>query len=170
MIIDHFYCKKTLLLQHTLTLTAMKKAKIKFYSVYNTIILGLMGLLGLTTSCEKLGPDPVAEYGVPSAKFIVNGNVSNAADNTAIKNIRVIMRGDTSFTDNNGNYKVVEEYGYPGDQKIDIEFTDIDGATNGDFHNLDTLVEFKNAEFTNGDGDWYAGETSKEFNIELDKK
>ncbi len=148
----------------------MKKVKIKYYSAYNAIILSLLGILGLTSSCEKIGIDPVAEYGVPSAKYIVNGNVTNSTDNTPIKNIRVVMKGDTAFTDNSGNYNIVDNYGFPGNQKIDIEFADIDGATNGNFHNLDTVVEFKNPEYTNGDGNWYEGEASQELNIELDKK
>ena len=163
--------------QKNITFTAhfnikvMKKARNKFYSVYNSIIIGLLGILGLTTSsCDKLRPDPVAEYGVPSAKFIVNGKVEARADNSAIENIRVIMRQDTTYTDSEGKYQLIDKYGSPMSQDIEIKFSDIDGANNGEFNNMDTVVEFKNPEFVNGDGKWYAGETSKEFNIELEKK
>ena len=148
----------------------MKKAKIKFYSVYNSLIIGLLGLLGLTTSCEKLGPDPVAEYGVPSAKFIINGNITNSTDNTPINNIRVVMKGDTSYSDSNGNYSVIDKYGFPGNQDIDIKFKDIDGATNGEFNDLDTVVEIKNPSYQNGDGNWYAGEATQELNVKLEEK
>ena len=54
--------------------------------------------------------------------------------------------------------------------EFNIEFIDIDGAENGEYQSLDTIVEFKDPHFTGGDGDWYAGETSKEFNIQLNPK
>lgn len=143
----------------------MKKARNILYKTSNTIILGLLALLGFTTSCEKK-----VEYGTPSAKFIVNGKVISSDSNEAIENVRVIMQGDTTKTDNEGKYQVVNKYGFPGDQTYDIQFQDIDGATNGDYQNLDTIVEFKNPQFINGDGNWYSGETSKELDIELNKK
>ena len=143
----------------------MKKVKIKFFKTSNAIIFGLLALLGFTTSCEKK-----VEYGTPSAKFIVNGKVISSDSNEAINNIRVVMRGDTTKTDNEGKYQVVDKYGFPSDQTYDIQFQDIDGATNGDYQNLDTIIEFKNPQFINGDGNWYSGETSKELDIELNKK
>ena len=143
----------------------MKKVKIKFFKTSNAIIFGLLALLGFTTSCEKK-----VEYGTPSAKFIVNGKVISSDSNEAINNIRVVMRGDTTKTDNEGKYQVVDKYGFPSDQTYDIQFQDIDGATNGDYQNLDTIIEFKDPQFINGDGNWYSGETSKELDIELNKK
>ena len=143
----------------------MKKVKIKFFKTSNAIIFGLLALLGFTTSCEKK-----VEYGTPSAKFIVNGKVISSDSNEAINNIRVVMRGDTTKTDNEGKYQVVDKYGFPSDQTYDIQFQDIDGATNGDYQNLDTIIEFKNPQFINGDGNWYSGETSKELDIEFNKK
>ena len=80
------------------------------------------------------------------------------------------MLGDSVMTDINGNYQVTDKYGFPKDQTYDIKFKDIDNAQNGQFENLDTIVEFKDPIFKNGDGDWYRGETEKEFNIKLDPK
>lgn len=145
----------------------MKKVKIKFFKTSNAIIAGLISLLGFALSCEK---DPKVEYGTPSAKFMVNGKVISSDSNEAIENIRVVMQGDTTKTDKEGKYQVVDKHGFPRDQTYDIKFTDIDGATNGDYQNLDTTIEFKNPQFIKGDGNWYSGETSKEFNIELSKK
>jgi hypothetical protein len=88
------------------------------------------------------------EYGTPSAKFIVKGKVESSVTNQPIQNIRV----------------------YPEAQTFPIRFHDIDGNLQGEFNNLDTVVEFKNPQFTNGDGHWYKGETSKEFNIQLKPK
>ena len=147
----------------------MKKAKNKFYKTSNAIIFGLLALLGFTSSCDK-GPNLMVEYGTPSAKFIVNGKVNSKDTNTPIHNIRVIMRGDTSFTDSEGKYQVVDNYGFPNNQTYDLKFQDIDSTINGNYKNLDTIVEFVNPQFINGDGHWYEGETSKEFNIKLDEK
>jgi putative lipoprotein (rSAM/lipoprotein system) len=147
----------------------MKKVKNKFYKTSNSIIFGLLALLGFASSCHK-EPNSMVEYGTPSAKFIVNGKVISPDSNKAIENIRVIMQGDTTKTDNEGNYQVVDKYGFPSDQTYAIKFQDIDGATNGEYQNLDTIVEFKNPQFINGDGNWYSGETSKELDIELNKK
>lgn len=147
----------------------MKKVKIKFFKTYNAIIAGLIGLLGFS-SCDKIGGgDPVVEYGTPSAKFIVNGKVIASDSKEGIENIRVVIPGDTTKTDSEGKYQI-HVNGFPEDQKFNIEFQDIDGALNGDFQNLDTVVEFKDPDFTDGDGHWYKGESSKELNIELNNK
>lgn len=144
----------------------MKKVKNKFYKTSNAIIFGLLALLGFASSCDK---GSKAEYGTPSAKFIVNGNVDAKESNTPIKNIRVIMNRDTSFTDGEGHYQV-ESGEFPNNQTFQINFQDIDGAINGEYQNLDTIVEFVNPQFVNGDGNWYEGETSKDLNVKLDKK
>ena len=147
----------------------MKRVKNKFYKTSNAIIFGLLALLGFASSCSK-EPNSKVEYGTPSAKFIVNGKVNSKETNIPIKNIRVVMDRDTSFTDNEGNYQVVENNGFPDNQTFHIHFQDIDSTINGDYENLDTTVEFVNPQFVNGDGHWYEGETSKEFNVKLDKK
>ncbi len=53
---------------------------------------------------------------------------------------------------------------------FNIQYRDEDGAANGEYNDLDTIIEFKNPQFVNGDGSWYAGETSKEFDIKLTPK
>lgn len=144
----------------------MKRLEIKFLKTYNAIIAVVLTLLGFASSCILFG----CEYGTPSAKFIVKGKVESAEDNKAIQNIRVVMLGDSVTTDINGNYEVTDKYSFPKDQTYNIKFKDIDNALNGEFENLDTIVEFKDPIFKNGDGDWYRGETEKEFNIKLDPK
>ncbi|MDD4500573.1 MAG: radical SAM-associated putative lipoprotein [Bacteroidales bacterium] len=139
--------------------------KIKILKTFNILIAGLLAILGFATACV-----PAAEYGTPSAKFIVNGNVKSSETDQPIKNIRVSMQGDTTYTDANGAYQVIDEWGFPTDQTYNIEFQDIDGNANGVFSDLDTIVEFKNPEFSDGDGSWYRGETSKEFDVKLTPK
>ncbi len=146
----------------------MKKAKNKFYKTSNVIIWGLMAFFGFASSCNKL-PNFKTEYGTPHAKFIVNGKVAAIGTNTPIENIRVIMSRDTSFTDSQGKYQV-SNTDFPANQTFQINFKDVDSTANGDYKSLDTTVEFVDPKFTDGDGHWNAGETSEEFDVELDKK
>ena len=140
----------------------MKKVIRRILKSYNLILASMLTVLGFSVSCEMK-----AEYGVPSAKFIVNGNVQSSLDNTPVKNIRVIMQGDTTLTDDSGNFVVMDKYGFPTSQIFDIKFLDIDSTENGSFENKDTTVSFVNPKFTKGNGHWYEGETSKELNIKL---
>ncbi len=146
----------------------MSKAKITFLKTSNAILAGLIALLGFASSCEKINPK--VEYGTPSAKFIVNGRVLSADSYKAIPNIRVVMRNDSTTTDSEGRYQVVDNFGFPTDQSYAIQFKDMDGAANGDYQNLDTVLEFKDPQFENGDGNWYSGESSKTLDIELNQK
>ena len=143
----------------------MKKVEIKFLKSYNAIIAAILVILGFASSCDSKD-----EYGTPSAKFIVNGKVESSENNAALENIQVIMQSDTVRTDENGNYQITDKWGFPVDQTYTIQFRDIDDIENGEFENLDTIVEFKDSQFTDGDGDWYEGETEKEFNIKLTPK
>jgi putative lipoprotein (rSAM/lipoprotein system) len=146
----------------------MKKFEHKVLKIYNVLISGFLALLGFASSCDIGGV--YAEYGTPSAKFIVNGKIESAATSQPIENIRVIMQGDTAVSDQYGKYQVIDRWGFPQDQSYSIEIEDIDGTINGEFENLDTIVEFKNPKFTKGDGDWYKGETSIDFNVKMNPK
>ena len=148
----------------------MKTIQIKFLKTYNLMLAGLLALLGFASACESIIPEPIVEYGTPSAKFIVNGKIESEDSNTPIENIRVVMQGDTVMSDSEGKYQVTDKWGFPGDQTYKIEFRDIDGNLNGAYEDLDTNVEFKNPQYTGGDGKWYSGETATEFNIKLTSK
>ncbi|PKP48638.1 MAG: hypothetical protein CVT94_07650 [Bacteroidetes bacterium HGW-Bacteroidetes-11] len=140
----------------------MKIARIKFLKTYNVLIAGLLAILGFASACDSKD-----EYGTPSAKFIIKGNVKSIENNQPIENISVIIQGDTSYTDADGAYQVVDKWGFPDDQTYNIRFQDTDGELNGTYKELDTIVEFKNPKFTGGDGNWYSGETSKDFDVKL---
>jgi putative lipoprotein (rSAM/lipoprotein system) len=131
------------------------------YSILLSLILGLFGILQY--SCTK--------YGTPSAKFRVAGTIKSDSTGNNIQNISVIGdQYDTVFSDANGFYQI-QTGGFPLDTvMIQIKFSDIDGTQNGSFQDIDTVVEFDNPQFNAGDGDWYAGETNKVFNIKLKPK
>lgn len=144
----------------------MDMIKNGYLRFYNAIIVSLLALLGF--ACSN-GTAPV-EYGSPSAKFIVNGNVSSAETNEPVRNIRVVMQNDTAYTDQEGSYQVADNWGFSTDQTYIIKFTDIDNELNGAYHAIDTVVVFNDPEFTGGDGKWYSGETTKILDIKLTPK
>lgn len=134
-----------------------------FLKSVNVIIAALLSLLGFSTACDIDAP---VEYGTPHAKYIVNGKVTAAKSGEAINHIQVASEQDTTTTDANGAYQLIQE-DFPGDLTFELSFTDTDGDPNGSFAPLDTTVVFTNPEFVNGDKGWYNGETEKEFNIQL---
>ncbi|PKP08708.1 MAG: hypothetical protein CVU09_14210 [Bacteroidetes bacterium HGW-Bacteroidetes-4] len=143
----------------------MKRFERKILSTYNLILTALLTLLGFST-CTIV--EPRDEYGTPSASFKVNGKVSDKLTSRPIQDIKVIMQGDSTQTDSEGRFSL-SQVNFPADQIFVIQFKDIDGAANGgQFQAKDTLVEFKNPQFTGGDGSWYQGETSLELDMNLE--
>ena len=130
---------------------------------YNLFIAFILSILGFSTSCEK---DPVVEYGVPTTRFKVKGTITNQAK-TPVEGIRVVMYPDSTLTDASGNYEV-EVLEFPSDRNFTLNYKDIDGATNGEFAKKDSIVEFNNNQYQNGDGNWYEGEVEKTVDIKLE--
>lgn len=150
----------------------MKKVKLGFFKKYNGLISLLMAVLGFATACEQVADEygtPYAEYGTPTAKFIVKGTVKAENTDSTISNIGVVMYGDTSYTDESGNYQV-ETTDFPTDLSLPLLFTDIDGETNGEYQDLDTIAEFIDPEFTEDSESWYEGETEQTINVNLKPK
>lgn len=150
----------------------MEKIQRGFLLNWNRLLRMMMTILGFSTaaslsSCKD--ETQRAEYGTPSAKFIVNGQVKSEQDNAAIANIQVTMQGDTTFTDAQGKYEV-DVIEFPTDQEFLIKFEDIDGTANGEYQTQENPVEFTDVEFTNGSGNWYAGETSETLDVNLKTK
>jgi len=141
--------------------------KTRYLKTYNKLISYLLALLGVSLACSNgcaMYGTP-AEYGTPNATFKVLGKVTTEQD-VAIPNIQVVLDYDTAFTDNLGNYQV-QTVNFPDNQIFPVHFKDVDEVQNGEFQPLDTVVEFKDPQFTGGTGNWNAGETEKEFNIKL---
>jgi putative lipoprotein (rSAM/lipoprotein system) len=142
----------------------VKKAKLQFWKKQNAIMASFLALLGFASSCKN---DSQVKYGIPAADFIVKGKVESALNNTPINNIRIILNQDSLVTDVNGNYQFPAISDIAGNKTYAVRFKDIDGATNVQFKTLDTIVSFTNPVYTNGDGEWYEGETEKVFNVKL---
>ncbi len=148
-------------------MSAMKKAKRIILVSYNVLITYLMAILGFLSSCRDT---PADEYGSPHALFKAKGNVSSAAAQQPIEGIKVTSQIDTVFTGIEGQFEINAGVDLPTGQSFNLKFQDSDGAANGEFQELDTIVEFNNPVFTGGDGHWYQGETEKEFNVQLKGK
>jgi putative lipoprotein (rSAM/lipoprotein system) len=145
----------------------IRKILLPKYSFFLSLILGI---IGIQTGCNNAEyGTPVAEYGTPSAKFIVTGKIESDSTSVQIPNIRVDMMSDTVQSDLNGNYNLQTE-SFPETQTFHIHFRDVDNSLNGSYKDLDTTITFQNPQFTNGDGEWYEGETTKEFNVKLKPK
>jgi len=132
--------------------------KIKFLKTYNALIAILLVVFGISCVASK-------EYGTPDAKFIVKGKVSSKETKEPIEDIRVTMNWHNDITNEKGDYRV-ENNDFPGDRAFLVKFHD----TKGIYMDLDTLIEFKNPQFTGGDKNWYSGETSKTVDIQLTEK
>jgi putative lipoprotein (rSAM/lipoprotein system) len=150
----------------------MKNPTLFLYKNYNKLLRILLSLLGFGAVCS-LGScmygSPAVEYGTPYATFKVNGNVKAEATSEVLPNIRVVMGNDTTFTDGSGNYRVSNEE-FAGSQAFLLEFKDVNGETGGEYHALDTIVEFIDPEFTGGLDTWDRGTTEKELNVKLKNK
>lgn len=143
----------------------MKRFERKFLNTYNLLLTALLTLLGFS-NCTII--EPKDEYGSPSATFKVNGKVSDKVTTRAIQGIKVVMQGDSTLTNSEGRF-TVSQVSFPNNQDFVIQFKDLDGSANGgQFQPKDTLVEFKDPEFTNGDDSWYQGETSMELNVNME--
>ena len=148
----------------------MKRIQIKWLKTYNVIIGAILGTLGFTvSSCGTDYGTPLTEYGTPHADFIIQGKVMDRQTNQPIKDILVGQDWKNVSTDADGKYEIVAKL-FPESQVIPIQFRDIDGDLNGSYMDLDTIVEFKDPQFTGGDKNWYKGKTIKEFNIQLNPK
>ena len=139
--------------------------KHNFLKTSNKIIAFILGLLGFSAGCL-----PVAEYGVPSANFILNGNIKSTTTEQPINNIKVTMRSDTAISDENGTFSI-KINDFPENQTYNVTIEDIDSIQNGHFENKDTTVTFPDNNFVGGeDDDWYEGETQQNISIYLDDK
>lgn len=138
-----------------------KKVRIGYKKLFS-FILSMLGIGATFSACEWNAP---MEYGTPHARFKVNGKVTDKM-NKEIQGVKVIMQYDTVYTNNLGNYEI-NTSDFPSSKNFPISFEDVDGSTNGLYVKMDTIVAFVDPEFINGDGHWYSGETSEEFNIQL---
>jgi len=102
------------------------------------LILGLTGI-----SCDNgNGPGPQPEYGMPYAKYVLDGTVVNAETEEPVEGIRVKFPSDASdydsssmtFSDENGDWSITKQIypcGADGSSECDVSAQDVDGDENG---------------------------------------
>lgn len=154
-----------------------KTMKIKYLKLKNWLLASLAGLLGINVGCKTPDSPPVAEYGCPSADYIVKGTVTDS-QNKPVSGITVSLGdrdnpsasyGQTVNTAEDGTYEYIIT-DYPENQyQITLRFSDFDGSFNGLY--ADTLVDvsFKDIPYTGGSGRWYQGTATATVDVRLRK-
>lgn len=156
----------------------------RFYRWYNAVLTALLSMLGYGCSSDE--PDmygtPVAEYGVPYATYMVEGTVTDEANNP-IQGIKTSIKGifpngdkvyvdavDSVLSDASGKYQLRYRGMDRPEYKLIVE--DTDGEANGGEFLSDTLdIEYgKAVKVKNGDGAWNGGEYMIQQPVRLKKK
>lgn len=159
-------------------------------------ILGLLGFSTVANSCDVV--DDIlgfgtAMYGCPSADYVFNTEVEDAATEEAIKGIRVsvIERGERQYWDSETGIAYYEPYidtlasGYTLEDgtvslsvnsfptnEHEIAFDDVDGPANGgEYSSANVNVAVSNEDYKNpGESGWYKGVATKSVGVKLTKK
>jgi len=131
--------------------------RIKYLKLKSWLIASAASLLGINISCEM----PV-EYGTPEARYDVKGVVS-APDGSPVQGIAVGYHSDT--TDAQGRYQV--SYHIFPNEDIQLSFSDIDSTLNGSFRDTPVTLATHDVPLTDGDGHWFHGHGSINYNITL---
>jgi putative lipoprotein (rSAM/lipoprotein system) len=157
----------------------MKKKWLKFLEAT------LLSVLSLLTGCDDLPihiNNPMVEYGMPHADFVLQGTVTRAGGNRQpIPNIRVVRPydpdnllapGDTVYTDEQGKFVIgFDDYEFFNNStsKYRLNAEDIDGPENGgQFQSATVTGTFTRKNQTKkGDG-WFLGRFEITRNIALE--
>lgn len=125
--------------------------KVKLYHWYNAVLTSLLALLGYGCSLSEpeLYGTPVVEYGTPTVRYSINGEVTDE-DGNPIKNIKASVKAgpyeegniyhpiDSTKTDENGTFTIDNLQNFSlGNQILILE--DLDGEENGGQFLSDTL-------------------------------
>lgn len=161
----------------------MKRLKISFFQLCNSLIATILGVIGLS-SCKQNPIYPPVEYGCPHADFIVNGNVVDKDSDKPIENIRVVIesdtttsiqdaervRNDTTYTKPDGSYSFRQDLFEASDMVVKVKFEDIDSTANGEYESANTTLRISKEDFKGGQGRWFRGETKQTVDMKLTPK
>lgn len=137
----------------------MKKIALK---TYGKIIAFFLGAIAYLTGCEVIGGG-IAEYGTPSADFVVKGKVVDQSSKKPIKDIRIIHKAryapasDTVKTNAKGEFELKFNE-FPGvDHWIYAE--DLEETQNGGLFRPDSLTvnSAQMKRIKKGSGSWNQG-------------
>ena len=155
----------------------------KLRHLYEIIAGAILSFFGFT-GCDAIEDIvyPKAEYGMPHAKYQIQGTVTAEETGSPIQGVRVKyshldyvdddgnkhfteMCGDNILTDKDGKVDITDTAFASGQDEIEISLEDIDGAENGGnfetmiLHNEDLQIEFVK---DNG-GRWHIGDYTINF-------
>lgn len=120
-------------------------------------MLFLLSALGFTTACENEDKGTVCMYGTPLIDFELQGTVTDGEGNP-IPGIEVSTDepGNKTATASDGSYRLS---GQVIPNRVQLRFTDVDGAENGgEFASQELLVEFTEEDRTGeASGSWNMG-------------
>ena len=159
--------------------------KVRFNRWYNSILTGLLSLLGYGCSSEnslEMYGTPVLMYGVPSAEYKISGTVTND-NNEAVQGIKTSLKNvinyegkktvfgiDSVMTDAAGHYDVTLK-GFPHNNEIKLMVEDVDGEANGAYQNDTIDIKYNDAQLIKeGTGTWDSGTFTIKQDIKLKKK
>lgn len=137
---------------------------------FSRICLGLLGVV-LGAGCNDIIDQP-AEYGMPHARYKLDGTVRSAATSESIEGIRVALthegsaqRGDSTLTAADGTW-ALDVTDLPCDGSCVLLFSDVDGAAGGGaFQSAGTTIAPTQSE--PGNSRWDYG-TFEQHDIEVD--
>ena len=113
--------------------------KTKILKICNRQIIFLLSVLGFALASNQCA----AQYGAPPAQFELKGFVKTEKK-SPIKNIRIIIKNDTIYSDSNGYFKYKTFDNDRNEKKMfDLNFTDVDGIENGSYLQQNTKVFIK---------------------------
>lgn len=129
----------------------------------------MLSLLGIS-SCDLIMR---CEYGTPNADYQIKGKVTDM-ENNPIEGILVnndsIFQTEETYTKADGTFEISFKAFPPSDDsKIDLTFTDVDGAENGEFADKTESISVTKTE--EGSGSWYEGLfTANDVTVKMEEK
>jgi len=129
------------------------------------VFIFLFGLFGFAGCGEEMQP---GEYGMPWAKYILDGSVKNESA-TPIKGIEIKFLFEDSLisetvTDDDGNWAIEDGFVYNCRDMCSVVATDIDGGDNGGSYKPKTL-DIESEQTVEGEG-WGLG-TYEQHDIDM---
>lgn len=149
-----------------------KAVKTRFLKIISAVLGGILSLFGISAYCMP------AEYGTPTAEYTFKGKVTSSSTGAPIPGVKVTVDSTAIYdyalfgsilTDENGDYKILEDYGGAPDGKVVyIRARDVDGELNGIFDDAQKSHTIKETDFSGGDGSWNEGSATATIDIQMD--
>ena len=159
-------------------LNNFRDMKVRFYHWYNAVLTALLSMLGY--GCSNW-TEPEVEYGMPTAKYVVNGTVTDE-QNAPVEGIKVSLKSvsdarnadgkrythgiDSLQTDAAGRYEM-KYSAFPERSDIKLIVEDIDGEANGTFQSDTIDVDYNKAVQTEKGSGWNEGTFEIKQDIKL---